>query len=179
MAKPLSYKAWTTHEEKVLLTYWPSALPIKHWIPLLNGRSFQSIFDHARDMNLGPRPIKCRSTYSVVWEQVISILTEGDQLTSRALAERIGCTMRQVTNLFAKRNQEDRIAHVTKWRRAPNGKIWVEVWAIGDGDDAPKPKSKSNAVLHREKRARVARRAKVQSCGSFGAAMAQLAQVSL
>lgn len=179
MATPLSYKPWTNHEESTLLAYWPSAIPVKEWIPLLNDRSFMSICDHARDLKLGPRPVKCRSTYSVVWEQVIAILADGDQLTSRGLAERIGCNMRQVTNLFSKRNQEDRVAHVTKWRRGPNGKIWVEVWAIGDGDDAPKPRRKSNAELNRAKRARKAHRAQIQSCGTFGAAMAQLAQVSL
>jgi hypothetical protein len=175
-----AYQFWTVKEEQQLRAAWMSDRPMKEFMHLFGNRSYDAVLIHAhKHMGLGPRPTKVRSRYSAVWDSVERLLSTGVHLTARDIAERCKVSQRQVTDLLVARCKgETKVVHVATWRRPGAGWNWVEVWALGDGPDAVRPKAQTSADRNRVKRAHRGMKARMQAGGAFGAAIAQLAGVA-
>ncbi len=174
------YKKWTTHEESALAAAWVTTTPMKEFLHLFGGRSYESVVLHAnKHMKLGKRPTPVRSTYSAVWDSVERILKTGVHMTAADIAKKVNCSYRQVIDLLhANQRSESPVVHVATWRRAGDGWQWIEVWAYGEGDDMRRPRAKSNEEKARLRRMRRSIASNTKSFGVFGTVVSQLNQAA-
>jgi hypothetical protein len=170
-----SHVAWTNRQEENLRAIWVSGKSIKENLHLLGDHTYQAAIAHAQLLKLGKRPTPARSTYSAVWDDVHRLLATGAQLTARDIAERLGFSARHVTDLLNMKHKADEpVVYVGGWRRAGNAHRYVEVWALGDGDDVRKPRAKTRDDINRIRRERRAIRNAAKVSGPFGVAINQV-----
>ena len=176
MATKQTHIAWKTFEEQILRDKWSTDETVKSFLHLLApGRTYQSVIAHAAYLRLGPRPTKVRSKYSAVWDEVRRLLAGGLQLTTKEICARTGFCDRHVGDLLRGKLQgEEPEVYVITWRRRGKAYGYVEVWALGDGPNAPRPKAASHAELNRRRRARRAARKVAAGSGPFSVAMLQV-----
>lgn len=175
MGTKRSHLAWTNRQEENLREIWVSDKSIKESLHLLGGHTYQAAIAHAQLLKLGKRPNPVRSTYSAVWDDVQRLLATGLQLTAKDIADRLGFSARHVTDLLnAKHRSDDPIVYVGGWRRAGHAHRYVELWALGDGDDVRKPKAKTRDDINRIRRERRAARKAAVVSGPFATAMNQV-----
>jgi hypothetical protein len=176
MGTKQTHIAWKTVEEQILREKWSTDETVKSFLHLLSpGRTYQSVISHAAYLRLGPRPTKVRSKYSAVWDEVRRLLERGLQLTTKEICVRTGFCDRHVSDLLRSRlNAEEPEIHVVAWRRRGKGYGHIEVWALGDGPNAPRPKAVSNDEMNRRRRARRAARKVASVSGPFSVAMLQV-----
>lgn len=176
MGTKQTHIAWKTVEEQILRDKWSTDETVKSFIHLLSpGRTYQSVIAHAAHLRLGPRPAKVRSKYSAVWDEVRRLLERGFQLTTKEICARTGFCERHVGELLQSRMAgEEPEVHVVTWRRRGRAYGYVEVWALGDGLSAPRPKAVSKDEMNRRRRARRAARKAAVVSGPFSVAMLQV-----
>lgn len=143
-----AYKIWTVEEERLVREVHASDRYVKEMMHLFPGRTVKSINDRMAKMGLGPRAPIDRNR-SPLWAVMEQIFKRGAHMTTRQVAEMVGCTPKHALELIkAHRNPENRVIHILRWRRARDGDsvcVWVPVWAYGDGPDAVKPKPPTHA----------------------------------
>ncbi|WP_207000695.1 hypothetical protein [Trinickia mobilis] len=175
MGKRAGYRFWTVQEEKQLRELWATQTPIKEAMHMFGDRSYQSVIGHAIQMGLGRRPIPVRSKFSAAWEQIRRELEKGKPLTSRELAELTGGCQRNVTDVLKARcTGEDQQVYVLRWKRAGRAYLWTELWMLGDGENAPRPRRVTQDDINRRRRERRAALAHLSAGHQFGAAVEQL-----
>lgn len=172
----MTHVPWTTRDERILRDKWPTDETVKTWLHLLApGRTYQSVIAHAAHIGLGPRPIKVRSKYSAVWDETKRLLERGIPMTTKEIAMRTGFSDRHLKGLLdSKLAMEPPEVHVPCWRRRGRAYGFVEVWALGDGPNTPKPKAANRDELNRRKRERRAARNAVSEMGPFSVAGLQV-----
>jgi hypothetical protein len=171
-----SHVSWTTRQEQDLRDLWVSDKSIKANMHLFGDHTYQAVIARAQKvLHLGHRPTLIRSTYSAVWDEVERLLKTGVMLTAREIAERLGFSVRHVTDVMnEKHNQEEPPIYIHLWRKAGSGHMYVPIWALGDEDDAKKPKRRTQNDINRIRRERRAIRNSVKVAGPFGIAMNQV-----
>jgi hypothetical protein len=175
MGRKRSHIAWTTHQEKNLRELWVSDKSIKANLNLFGDHTYQAVIVHAQKLNLGRRPMPFRSTYSAVWDEVERLLKTGVTLTAKEIGERLGFSMRHVTDIMnARHAQDESPIYIHLWRKPGGGHHYVQVWAWGDSEDAKRPKKRSQDDINRIRRERRAIRNSVKVAGPFGVAMNQV-----
>lgn len=170
------YRHWTTKEEETLRRIWVTETPLKEFLHLFEGRSYSSVSIHANQhMGLGARPTKVRSRYSAVWDSIERLLATGVEMTSKGIADELGFSSRQVKAvLTAKSRGAAKKVHVDSWCRPGKAHFWVEIWAIGDEIDAPRPRSRTRDDLNAVKRQQRATVSRIRKYGVFGTVVDQL-----
>ncbi|HKR45469.1 MAG TPA: hypothetical protein VJU59_38340 [Paraburkholderia sp.] len=161
MAKAKTWVVWTTREEQLLREIHAGDRPIKEMMHLFPNRTLKSVSDRMTAMKLGPRKNIDRSALnpSIRWMEITRLMETGLHLTTREISDRISCSYNWTLALIkrARKSSETKPMHIARWRRARSGDsecCWVEVWAWGDGPDAPKPRVPTHAEQVRIQRLR-------------------------
>lgn len=156
-----SWVVWTTREEKLLREIHAGDRPIKEMMHLFPNRTLKSVICRMRTMKLGPRAHIDRSNVNppIRWQEICALLQTGARLTSHEIAEKLSCSACWTRQLIrrSRKSSETKPIHIARWRRAREGDslcCWVEVWAWGDGPDAPKPRVPTHAEHVRIQRLR-------------------------
>ncbi|WP_155637576.1 hypothetical protein [Burkholderia cepacia] len=112
-------------------------------------------------MKLGPRPHPIDKSGSYSLPMLIKAL-ESHPGKAYDVAPYVGLNKEYAGRLLRDASTEGKgqLCHVQSWVRAPNGKIWVEFWVAGSGENAPRPAP----ITNRERKAR--RRAVARAANS-------------
>ncbi len=174
------YRYWTTKEEETLRRIWVTDTPLKEFMHLFEGRSYASVSMHANQhMGLGARPTQVRSHYSAVWDSIERLLKTGVLMTSKQIADELGFSSRQVKSVLDARSRGDaRRVHVSGWCRPGKARFWIEIWAIGDKSNAPRPNARTRDDLNSIRRQERATVTRIRKHGVFGSVVAQLNQAA-
>ncbi|WP_213308233.1 hypothetical protein [Paraburkholderia sacchari] len=161
MAKSKTWVVWTTREEKLLREVHASDRPLKEMMHLFPNRTLKSVSERMNFLRLGPRKHVDRSAQnpSFRWQEICRLMQTDVELTTHEIANRISCAPSWVLALIkrARKAAETKPMYIARWRRARPGDsmcCWVEVWAWGDGPDAPKPRVPTHAEQVRFQRLR-------------------------
>lgn len=161
MAKSKTWVVWTTSEEKLLREVHASDRPLKEMMHLFPNRTLKSVGERMYVLKLGPRTHVDRFAQnpSIRWQQISHLMQTGVQLTTHEIASTVGCSSCWANTLIkrARKASEVKPMYISRWRRARSGDsmcCWVEVWAWGDGPDAPKPSNPTHAEQVRMQRLR-------------------------
>lgn len=174
MATQKTWVVWTTREERLLREVHASDRPLKEMMHLFPNRTLKSVTERMRSLNLGSRPNLDRSRLnpSIKWRAISALMEGGERLTTHEIAAKVGCTPSWTLALIKRaRTDPEKVMHIARWRRARAGDsecCWVEVWASGDGPDAPKPRVPTHAEHVHIQRLRKRIRAGKQVASPFG-----------
>lgn len=172
-----TWVVWTTREERLLREIHASDRPLKEMMHLFPNRTLKSVTERFRSLKLGARPNVNRSLLnpSIKWQTISALMKDGARLTTHEIATKVDCTPSWALALIKRsRSGPVKAMHIIRWRRARAGDsvcCWVEVWAWGDGPDAPKPRVPTHAehVRIRRLRKRVRQGEQVASPFNIGA----------
>jgi AraC-like DNA-binding protein len=139
-------KPWSPEEDERLRQEWKVLGPIKSKVDLFPGRTAPAIWKRGMvDLKLPPRGTLRASHYSWVAQAIDQAIREHGPLSIEELAKVTGASREQIQRQF--REQHGLRYHIHAWsRRAAHGK-WTRIWALGPGDDAPKPEPQANIAI--------------------------------
>ncbi|MFL9904663.1 hypothetical protein PQR71_42160 [Paraburkholderia fungorum] len=149
-------KTWTDEQNELLRKLWPTGESLKPHLGSFGNRRYTTIISHAHKiLGLGPRPKSDRGLPGYAWDMIRAELT---RLPGSApdLIRRTGLTSAPVCKYLSEANPgHNGEIHIIAWRkRLTTGGAPVAVYAIGPGENAPKPAPYTTAEKWKMKRAR-------------------------
>ncbi|MGB8422212.1 hypothetical protein [Paraburkholderia sp.] len=131
---------WTPEQEALLARIWPTGESLKKYMAELGDRPYSTIVSHAHKvLKLGSRPVSARGRAAYAWPTIEAELKEGPGSASE-LVKRTGLSMAPVFEHLRKANPgPNGKVHIIVWRKRSEGGDPVAVYAIGPGENAPKP----------------------------------------
>jgi hypothetical protein len=147
-------KPWTTREEADVRAVHASGIAYSQMMHLWPGRNARSVACHASEMGLGERPTPIRRDISRMLPLVLERLANGPCL-AYDIADKIGACREWVGRLLRANLASDAPkVQVVRWHRDKKVGPYREVWALGEGEIAPRP-----VVYSRSERRRLEREA--------------------
>ena len=145
-------KEWTKEETEILRSMWAAAGTIKSNAHLLPNRTLYAIMGRIAELGLPSRGSRSRSSYRWVEESITRALNENGPLNCHQLSALTGASWPRI-------RQTMRGGHGTKfridgWCRLNRTGNHTPVWAIGTGEDAPKPPVQTRQEKNRRERVR-------------------------
>jgi hypothetical protein len=149
VAERQAWTSWSEQEKIDLVDVWSRPEGLKKNLHLFNGRSIDSILGKAHAMGL-PAKSAGPANRGGPNEVLILKLLELRPMDIAELAVKLGICERparfRVNALYAAGK-----IHITRWERfSPHGKP-SRMWALGAGEDAPRPRPIPHKVLERKR----------------------------
>jgi hypothetical protein len=166
-------RIWTDEENAKLISLRERMGSMKELSTLIPGRTPTACITHATKIGLGARDHKLYATrYSYVDALVADLLKKTPGKTVREIAEitrtsYAGC-YRAITTGHGPRY------HICGWVRYRSTQKWTAKWALGEGEDVPKPRRLTDAEAKR--RRGQFQKLKAQANNPFATAMNQVMQ---
>jgi DNA-binding CsgD family transcriptional regulator len=164
-------KTYSEAEKRILREIKFSGKTVKSQIHRMPGRTLSGV-ERAIGKLKGKKKRGCTSW---IWTAVIALLKEDGDLSTKEIAEYIGCTQRQVAALMSANHAEkNRSIYISSWQTRTGSPI--AKWSFGDRPDAarPSPCSAEEELL----RARVRRQIRNARSNPFAVAMNQLREAA-
>lgn len=149
----MGHKHWTKEEEDKLREIYASGRTIKECADMIPTRTLEAIRAHCWHLGFAPRGSLSRSHYRWVERAIVRVLSEGAPLTVLELAKATGASYHRIRiTMYEGRG--------TKWHVAGYTRVYARgtqspKWAIGPGEDAPKPGTLSTEEYNRRARVRM------------------------
>lgn len=133
----------------VLVDVWSRPENLKANLHLLEGRSIDSVKGQAHKMGLPPRSTGPSNRGGV--NEVLTLkLLELRPMDITELSVKLGISNRAAGFRVNDLHAAGRI-HITRWERfSPHG-VPSRIWALGPGEDAPRPEPGDHKVLERKR----------------------------
>lgn len=148
---------WTKEEEDTLREIYASNRTIKECANMIPGRTIEAIRAHCCELGFLPRRGAARSHYRWVEQAIVRVLSEGAPLTVIELAQATGASYHRIRiTLYEGRGKK---WHVAGYTRVYARGTQSPKWAIGAGEDAPKPET----ISHEEYKRRARERMRIKS----------------
>lgn len=149
-------RTWTDEQNELLRKLWPTGESLKPHLEFFGNRSYTTIISHAHKiLGLGPRPKSDRGLPGYAWDMIRAELAK---LPGSApdLIRRTGLTTAPVCKYLREANPgPDGEIHIIAWRkRLATGGAPVAVYAIGPGENEPRPAPYTTSEKWKMKRAR-------------------------
>jgi hypothetical protein len=164
-------KTYSEAEKRILREIKSSGKTVKSQMHRMPGRTLWGVERAIADL----KGKKKRGCTSWIWTAVIALLKEDDDLSTKEIAEYIGCTQRQVANLLtANHAEKNRSIHISRWQTRTGAP--VAKWSFGNHPDAarPAPCSAEEELL----RARARRQIRSARSNPFAVAINQLRELA-
>ncbi|KVL59277.1 hypothetical protein WT01_15730 [Burkholderia cepacia] len=161
---------WTPEDDAIVREIWASDQTVKALAHRLPHRTLNAIRQRMGDLKLPRRGGVARSHFRWLEELIVAELAKGRPLTAQQLAERTGGSITRVRELLEMGHGEK--FHVDGWCRTATKGCPMKRWALGDDDDAPRPRRRTKDETNAKYRAvKAARR---DADNPFHVAMAQV-----
>lgn len=149
-------KTWNDEQNQLLRKLWPTGESLKPHLEFFGNRSYRAVISHAHKiLRLGRRPKSDRGLPGYAWNM---IRAELEKLPGSApdLMRRTGLTTGPVCKYLRLANPGlDGEIHIIAWRKKmATGGSPVAVYAIGPGENAPKPIPYTSSEKWKMKRVR-------------------------
>jgi hypothetical protein len=149
-------RTWSKEQNELLRKLWPTGESLKPHLEFFGNRSYTTVISHAHKvLLLGSRPKSDRGLPGYAWDIIRAELTK---LPGSApdLIRRTGLTTAPVCKYLRLANPgPDGEIHIIAWRkRLTTGGAPVAVYAVGPGENAPKPIPYTTSEKWKMKRAR-------------------------
>lgn len=146
-----NYREWSADEDTILREIWFAPRSIKNGLHRLPGRSYDAAKLRANRLKLGIKPPSEKGTQSWVLRAIIGTLSNDVQMTSQEIAAATGADRGSIQNILARwRGVQFRISG---WARVDSNHL-SKRWALGPGEDAPKPPRRPALECHKAFRER-------------------------
>jgi hypothetical protein len=143
---------WSAEEDAILREIWLAPRSIKNGLHRLPDRSYHSAKIRAKRLNLGMKPPSERGAQSWVLRAIIAVLGNGVQMTAQQIAVATGADRGSIQLHLARlRGVQFRVGG---WERINSNHLSMR-WALGPGEDAPKPSRKPALESHKAFRERM------------------------
>lgn len=160
-------KAYTEAEKRILREIKFSGKTVKSQMHRMPGRTLWGV-ERAISALRGKKKRGCTSW---IWTSILSLLKDESELTTKEIAEHIGCTTRQVARLLtANHAEENHTVYISDWQTRAGAPI--AKWAHGNQQHAPRPIPYS--AEEELSRSRERRRANNVRSNPFAVAMNQI-----
>jgi hypothetical protein len=146
-----SYREWSAEEDAILRDLWFAPRSIKSGLHRLPNRSYDAAKLRAYRLDLGLKPPSEKGTQSWVLRAIIKTLSNGIQMTSREIATETGADPGSIQNILARLRGVQ--FHISGWARVDSNHL-SKRWALGPGEDAPKPPRRPALECHKAFRER-------------------------
>lgn len=149
MAKRGSYVLWSEEEKAFLVEAWARPEGLKKIALLFNGRTVDSIKDMGHKLRLPARSTGPANRGGPNEALVLQLL-ELRPMDVNELSAKLGISNRAAGFRVNDLHAAGRV-HITKWERfSPHGAP-SRMWALGPGEDAPRPKPIAKKILERKR----------------------------
>jgi hypothetical protein len=135
-----SFREWTPAEDAILREIWSAPRNIKTGLHRLPGRSYDAAKIRATRLGLGIKTAAQSGTRSWVLRAVMKLLSNGAVITTKEIAAITGIDRGSVQDTLAKWHGIE--FRVGAWERVDRNHLAMK-WALGAGEDAPKPSPKT------------------------------------
>jgi hypothetical protein len=151
-------RLWRPEEDAVIREAWNQPGAMKLLTAKLPDRSTGSILQRSRRLGLtGARGSLRAPKYSWCLQVIEDALRKHQPLTARQIAACTDASYERAGQILGK-YRGDRF-HVEGWIRESAFGCWSARWALGDGEDAPRPPRRATSDVAREWRKRAKLRA--------------------
>ncbi|WP_213761794.1 hypothetical protein [Caballeronia sp. dw_19] len=148
MAERRGWVSWSDEEKALVADVWARPEGLKKSVHLFNGRTIDGIKHMAHKLGLPPRSTGPANRGGPNEALVLQLL-ELRPMDITELAVKIGVSERAARFRVNDLHAAGRI-HITRWERfSPHGAP-SRMWALGPGEDAPRPKPIPRTTLQRE-----------------------------
>lgn len=145
-------RQWSAEEDAILRDIWTAPRSIKNGLYRLPDRSYHAAKIRAKRLNLGYKPPSERGSQSWVLRAIIAVLGNDVQMTAQQIAIATGADRGSIQLHLARlRGVQFRIGG---WERVNSSHLSMR-WALGPGEDAPKPSRKPALESHKAFRERM------------------------
>ena len=144
--------AWSDEETAILERIYHGETTLIESAHLLPNRTINAIRNRVCELGMEPRRSKSRSKFRWVETSVIAALREYGPLNCHQLASITTASHDRIRQIFYYGHGTR--FHVVDWCRLYEKGSYTPVWAIGAGEDAPKPVRKTRAEKYRRDKIR-------------------------
>ncbi|WP_155308286.1 hypothetical protein [Burkholderia gladioli] len=134
------YRAWTEEEDAKLSKIWETDETIKHGMHILPGRTYNAARVRARLLKLDAKKSARIGSKSVILSLAISTMKKRGPMTVDEIANIAGINRSSLRQVFKKVRGID--VHVSGWKKV-DANHQSMIFAVGPGQDAPKPAPKT------------------------------------
>ena len=138
MAERRGWVSWSDEEKALVVDVWARPEGLKKSVHLFNGRTVDGIKHMAHKMGLPPRSAGPANRGGPN-EAIVLQWLELRPMDITELAVKIGISERAARFRVNDLHAAGKI-HITRWERFSQHGVATRIWALGAGQDAPRPK---------------------------------------
>ncbi|WP_241300522.1 ArsR/SmtB family transcription factor [Burkholderia stabilis] len=136
-----AWKKWTESDEAELRRVWIADGPLKQYLHLFSGRSFEAVNAHGLAMGLGERPNRYAQAAHPNASAILRVLAQAP-MESVEISAKTGISRRTVMKHLNVLHTAGKV-YIARWERFEASGYPARIYAVGKRKDASRPRART------------------------------------